>query len=72
MQARNRLLEEWYGKVKRGGIKLPRFQRAEAWDTQRIVSMINTIIKNLPLGITLVLDVGEHEAFVSRYLFAGV
>jgi hypothetical protein len=34
--------------------------------------MINTIIKNLPLGITLVLDVGEHEAFVSRYLFAGV
>jgi len=68
MQARNRLLEEWYGKIKRGEIKLPRFQRAEAWDTQRIVSMMNTIIKNLPLGITLVLDVGEHEAFVSRYL----
>jgi uncharacterized protein with ParB-like and HNH nuclease domain len=68
MEARNRKLEEWYGKVKRGEIKLPRFQRFEAWDRQRISSLLETVIKNLPLGITLVLEVGEEEKFISRHL----
>ncbi|HHX23275.1 MAG TPA: hypothetical protein GX723_04580 [Thermoanaerobacterales bacterium] len=68
MEARNRNLENWYGKISRGEIKLPRFQRYEAWDWRRICSLMNTITKNLPLGITLVLEVGEKEQFVSRYL----
>jgi len=29
MQARNRNMEDWYGKLKRGEIKLPRFQPFE-------------------------------------------
>lgn len=68
MEARNRKLEDWYGKIKRGEIKLPRFQRFEAWDRQRICSLIETVIHNLPLGITLVLEVGEREKFISRFL----
>lgn len=68
MEARNRKLEEWYGKIKHGEIKLPRFQRFEAWDRQRISSLLATVIHNLPLGITLVLEVGEQEKFVSRHL----
>ena len=68
MQARNRDLKDWYNKVKSGEIKLPRFQRFEAWDRHRICSLIQTVIHNLPLGITLVLEVGEKEKFVSRYL----
>lgn len=68
MQARNRSITDWYGKVKRGEIKLPRFQRHEAWDRQRVSSLIETVIHNLPLGITLVLEVGDEERFVSRYL----
>lgn len=68
MEARNRKLEDWYGKIHRGEIKLPRFQRYEAWDWRRICSLINTITQNLPLGITLVLEVGEREQFVSRYI----
>lgn len=68
MEARNRKLEEWYGKIKRGEIKLPRFQRFEAWDRQRICSLIETVIHNLPLGITLILEVGEQEKFISRFL----
>lgn len=68
MEARNRKLDDWYGKIKRSEIKLPRFQRFEAWDSQRIGSLLETVIHNLPLGITLVLDVGEKEKFVSRYL----
>ena len=61
-------MEDWYGKIKRGEIKLPRFQRFEAWDRHRICSLTETVIHNLPLGITLVLEVGEQEKFVSRFL----
>lgn len=68
MEARNRKIEDWYGKIQRGEIKLPRFQRYEAWDWRRICSLMNTITQNLPLGITLVLEVGDKEHFVSRYL----
>ncbi|MEL6397702.1 MAG: DUF262 domain-containing protein [Cyanobacteria bacterium J06626_4] len=68
MEARNRNIRDWYGKVQRGEIKLPRFQRFEAWDQHRIASLIHTIIQNLPLGITLVLEVGEEEQFISRHL----
>lgn len=68
MEARNRKLEEWYGRIKRSEIRLPRFQRFEAWDRQRICSLMETVIHNLPLGITLVLEVGDSEKFISRYL----
>lgn len=68
MQASNRSLKTWYGKIERGEIKLPRFQRHEAWDVRRISSMMKTIIDELPLGITLVLEVAEKELFYSRYL----
>lgn len=68
MEARNRKLSEWYGKVQRAEIKLPRFQRFEAWDRSRICSLVETVINNLPLGITLILEVGDKEKFISRYL----
>jgi hypothetical protein len=68
MEARNRNLADWYSKVKLGEIKLPRFQRFEAWDSHRISSLIGTVILKQPLGITLVLEVGEKEKFISRYL----
>lgn len=68
MEARNRNLKIWHDKIKLGEIKLPRFQRFEVWDRQRICSLVETVIHNLPLGITLVLEVGEHEKFISRYL----
>lgn len=68
MEARNRKLEDWYGKIQRGEIKLPRFQRHEAWDWKRISSLMDTVSHNLPLGITLVLEVGEKEQFISRHL----
>ncbi len=68
MEARNRPIKDWYSKITTGEIKLPRFQRFEAWDRQRICSLLEVVIHNLPLGITLVLDVGDEEKFISRYL----
>ena len=66
-KAKDRSLNEWFSEIKKGSIKLPRFQRYEAWDKHRIASLLKTIIHDLPLGITLVLEV-DKEQFQSRYL----
>lgn len=66
--AQNRPLNDWYTQIRLGQIKLPRFQRMEAWDRNRIISFLNTILQNLPIGVTLVLEVGDNEKFVSRYI----
>jgi len=67
-KAQDRELAVWYKKIQYGDIKLPRFQRFEAWDRNRICSFLNTVIHNLPVGVTLVLEVGDEEKFQSRHL----
>ena len=67
VQARDRKIENWYFKISNGEIKLPRFQRHEAWDKWRIESLMTTILHNLPLGITLILEV-DQEQFISKYI----
>lgn len=51
-----------------GKLRLPSFQRGVAWESKRVESMLNTIIHDLPLGVALVLNVGDREQFVSRAL----
>ena len=67
VQARDRKIEVWYNKIRFGEIKLPRFQRHEAWDKGRISSLLTMIMHDLPLGITLVLEV-DQEKFIARYM----
>jgi hypothetical protein len=67
-KAQDRTLGVWYTQIDHGAVKLPRFQRFEAWDRGRITSFLNTIISNLPVGVTLVLEVAGQEKFVSRYI----
>lgn len=67
-KAQDRTLGVWFQDVQQGRIKLPRFQRFEAWDRWRIASFLNTVINNLPVGVTLALEVAGEEKFASRYL----
>ena len=67
-KAQDQTLGIWYQNIQQGMIKLPRFQRFEAWDRGRITSFMNTIINNLPVGVTLVLEVAGIEKFISRYI----
>ncbi|MCY4358034.1 MAG: DUF262 domain-containing protein [Gammaproteobacteria bacterium] len=67
-KAQDRTLGVWFQAIQQGQIKLPRFQRYEAWDRGRITSFLNTIINNLPVGVTLALDVAGEEKFISRYI----
>jgi len=67
-KAQDRALGVWFQNIQQGMIKLPRFQRFEAWDRGRIASFLNTIINNLPVGVTLALEVAGPEKFESRYI----
>lgn len=67
-KAQDRTLGVWFHNIQQGTIKLPRFQRFEAWDRGRISSFLNTIINNLPVGVTLALEVAGQEKFESRYI----
>src|ERR1700733_11468750 len=67
-KAQDRTLGVWFNQIDHGSVKLPRFQRFEAWDRGRITSFLNTIISNLPVGVTLVLEVAGPEKFISRYI----
>jgi len=66
--AQDRPISVWFEKIENSEIKLPRFQRHQAWDKQKISSLLFTIVSNLPLGVALILEVGDEEKFVSRYL----
>lgn len=67
-EAQNRKVKDWLVSIDRGQLRLPSFQRGVAWEPKRVVSMLNTIIHDLPLGVALVLNVGDMEQFVSRAL----
>ncbi len=51
-----------------GQIRLPRFQRFEAWTHNEVGGLLESVIRGLPAGATLVLQVGDREEFVSRPL----
>lgn len=68
VKALNRSVDEWFGLIRNGSLRLPRFQRHEAWDRGTVVSLMETVLRGLPAGAALVLNVGESEPFISRHL----
>jgi len=66
MEARNRALPEWFNRIRSGQVRLPRFQREEAWGHDRVCRLLGTVLKGLPAGATLILEVGDKEKFKSR------
>ncbi len=68
MKAENRLLPEWFDLIRVGQVRLPRFQRYEVWGHGEVTSLMESVFRGLPSGATLVLQVGEEEAFVSRQM----
>ncbi len=68
MEARNRSLEGWFSQIESGKVRLPRFQRFEAWSYKTISSFLESVLNGLPVGVALILEVGEEEIFHSRPL----
>jgi hypothetical protein len=68
INAQNRSLPDWFTKLRTRQTVLPRFQRFEAWDYSSITQLFNTILRGLPVGAVLILEIGNEEPFISRPL----
>lgn len=66
MEARNRTVQDWLRRVGSGETVLPRFQRFEAWGSSVIQDFLTSVIRDLPTGSSLVLEVGGEVPFESR------
>lgn len=66
MEARNRSLHDWFTRIRTRQLVLPRFQRFEAWTQRNVAGLLDTVLRDLPAGALLVLEMGEAEPFVSR------
>lgn len=68
INAQNRNLPDWFTRIRTRQLVLPRFQRFEAWSHKNVAQLFNTVLRNLPLGSMLILEIGNEEPFVSRPL----
>lgn len=68
MEARGKPIEQWFSSIELGQIRLPRFQRHEAWSHNQIIGLLENVLRkpSLPIGALLILDVGDRELFHSR------
>jgi len=71
MKAQDRPIKDWIIKVRSKNLALPRFQRHEAWGPTIITDFLTSIIRGLPVGVCLILEVGDKPQFHYRY-FHGV
>lgn len=66
MHAHDRFLPEWFNRIRARQITLPRFQRHEAWGHGEVSGLLTTVLRGLPSGAALILEVGDEEKFSSR------
>lgn len=66
MHAHDRFLPEWFNRIRSRQITLPRFQRFVAWGHGEVSGLLTTVLRGLPSGATLILEVGDEEKFRSR------
>ncbi|WP_216901158.1 DUF262 domain-containing protein [Synechococcus sp. CCY 9618] len=66
MHAHDRFLPEWFNRIRSRQITLPRFQRFVAWGHGEVSGLLTTVLRGLPSGATLILEVGDKEKFTSR------
>ena len=66
MHAHDRFLPEWFNRIRSRQITLPRFQRFIAWGHSEVSGLLTTVLRGLPSGASLILEVGDEEKFKSR------
>jgi hypothetical protein len=68
MEARSKTINHWFAMIEQAQVRLPRFQRHEAWRPRQIAGVFENILRDppLPIGVLLVLEVGDKELFHSR------
>lgn len=70
MQTENKPIEYWLDDIRRGVVRLPRFQRGEAWNYKHVENFLEAVIlHDRPIGVLLTLDVDpSNQPFETRPL----
>ena len=68
MRAENRLLPDWFNRVRSGQVRLPRFQRYEAWGPGEITSLLESVQESDsqfrgPIGLTTESPFSDNGVF---------
>ena len=66
MEARDRTLPQWFERIRSRQLSLPRFQRNVAWGHNEVAGLLTTVLRELPSGAALILEVGDELPFISR------
>ncbi|WP_298283214.1 DUF262 domain-containing protein [Acidocella sp.] len=61
-------MPEWFSRIESGQLRLPRFQRFEAWGASEVANLLEAMVRELPAGAALILEVGDQEKFISRIM----
>lgn len=61
-------IETWFTEINQGQLVLPRFQRHPAWRDDQVAALFENILRkpSLPIGVLLILDVGDEQPFQYR------
>lgn len=61
-------IETWFTEIEQGQLVLPRFQRHPAWRDDKVSALFENILRkpSLPIGVLLILDVGDEQPFKYR------
>lgn len=68
MKAQDRIIKDWLTQIRLKKLGLPRFQRHEAWGPRIVNDFLTSVIRGLPVGVCLILEVGNKAQFKYRYL----
>lgn len=63
MQPLPRGIQDWLSDIRRGFVRLPRFQRDEVWTPEKVENFLWAILRGRPVGVFLVLEKNPIERF---------
>jgi hypothetical protein len=68
MKAQDRIVKDWLSMIRRRQLGLPRFQRYEAWTPPIISDFWTSLMRGLPVGVSLILEVSAEPPFKYRFI----
>jgi len=71
VQAESKAIKDWLDDVRRGVVRLPRFQRGEVWNASLVSKFIAAVLQKRPLGVFLVLRVDPNKQPFKTQSIAG-
>jgi len=69
MKAQDRTVKDWITQIRSKKLALPRFQRFESWGPTIITDFLTSIVRGLPVGVCLILEIGNKPQFHYRYFY---